>query len=333
MERTEHGVTAPAPGVARPVPGADGGPGPGRPDPGPAVRLDAVVRRQGAFTLGPLDMSVPSGLVTGFVGPNGAGKTTAIKAMLGMIGIDAGSIDVLGAAPGARHDRVGVVLDTVALPPEWTAVSAAGNLGRFYPGWDRDLFDELLVRLDVPPRVRVKDLSRGQGVKLRLVLALAHRPELLILDEPTSGLDPVARLDVLDVLRDFLVEEGRTILFSTHITSDLEQIADHLHIIGAGRTRFAGPLTDLTEQWAMARGPVSALTPAAEAALAGTRRNGAGAFSGLIRVSDTAAFGPDVVVEPPSIEEAVAAMTRGPRSAYGAARPRPVASAAPAQEH
>ena len=320
-EAGREGVNGPAPvDAARPVPAS-------------AIRLDAVVRRQGTFTLGPLDMTVPTGLVTGFVGPNGAGKTTAIKAMLGMVGIDAGSISVLGGAPGARHGRIGVVLDRLALSRDWTAVSAARSLERFYPDWDRDLLDDLLTRLDVPARVKIKDLSRGQGVKLQLALALAHRPELLILDEPTSGLDPVARLDVLDVLRDFLVEEGRTILFSTHITSDLEQIADHLHIIGAGRTRFAGPLTDLTEQWAMARGPVSALTPAAEAALAGTRRNGAGAFSGLIRVSDTAAFGPDVVVEPPSIEEAVAAMTRGPRSAYGAARPRPAASAAPAQEH
>ena len=320
-EAGREGVNGPAPADAA------------RPAPAGAIRLDAVVRRQGTFTLGPLDMTVPIGLVTGFVGPNGAGKTTAIKAMLGMVGIDAGSISVLGGAPGARHGRIGVVLDRLALSRDWTAVSAARSLERFYPDWDRDLLDDLLTRLDVPARVKIKDLSRGQGVKLQLALALAHRPELLILDEPTSGLDPVARLDVLDVLRDFLVEEGRTILFSTHITSDLEQIADHLHIIGAGRTRFAGPLTDLTEQWAMARGPVSALTPAAEAALAGTRRNGAGAFSGLIRVSDTAAFGPDVVVEPPSIEEAVAAMTRGPRSAYGAARPRPAASAAPAQEH
>ena len=320
-EAGREGVNGPAPADAA------------RPAPAGAIRLDAVVRRQGTFTLGPLDMTVPTGMVTGFVGPNGAGKTTAIKAMLGMVGIDAGSISVLGGAPGARHGRIGVVLDRLALSRDWTAVSAARSLERFYPDWDRDLLDDLLTRLDVPARVKIKDLSRGQGVKLQLALALAHRPELLILDEPTSGLDPVARLDVLDVLRDFLVEEGRTILFSTHITSDLEQIADHLHIIGAGRTRFAGPLTDLTEQWAMARGPVSALTPAAEAALAGTRRNGAGAFSGLIRVSDTAAFGPDVVVEPPSIEEAVAAMTRGPRSAYGAARPRPVASAAPAQEH
>lgn len=310
-EAGREGVNGPAPADAA------------RPAPASAIRLDAVVRRQGTFTLGPLDMTVPAGLVTGFVGPNGAGKTTAIKAMLGMVGIDAGSISVLDGAPGARRDRIGVVLDCLALSRDWTAVSAARSLGRFYPDWDQDLLDDLLTRLDVPPRVKIKDLSRGQGVKLQLALALAHRPELLILDEPTSGLDPVARLEVLDILRDFLIAEGRTVLFSTHITSDLERIADHLHIIGAGRTRFAGTLPDLVEQWAMARGPVSALTPEAEAALTGTRRNGAGAFAGLIRTADTAVFGPDVLIEPPSIDEAVVAMTRGPepdrRSARSAA--------------
>ncbi len=299
-EAGREGVNGPAPADAA------------RPAPASAVRLDAVVRRQGTFTLGPLDMTVPAGLVTGFVGPNGAGKTTAIKAMLGMVGIDAGSISVLDGAPGARRDRIGVVLDAVALPREWTAVSAARSLERFYPDWDRDLLDDLLTRLDVPARVKIKDLSRGQGVKLQLALALAHRPELLILDEPTSGLDPVARLEVLDILRDFLIAEGRTVLFSTHITSDLERIADHLRVIGDGRIRFAGTLPDLVEQWAVARGPVSALTPGAEAVLVGTRRNGAGAFAGLIRTADTAVFGPDVLIEPPSIDEAVVAMTRGP---------------------
>lgn len=308
-EAGREGVNGPAPAdAARPVPAS-------------AIRLDAVVRRQGTFTLGPLDMTVPAGMVTGFVGPNGAGKTTAIKAMLGMVGIDAGSISVLDGAPGARRDRIGVVLDAVALPREWTAVSAARNLERFYPDWDRDLLDDLLTRLDVPARVKVKDLSRGQGVKLQLALALAHRPELLILDEPTSGLDPVARLEVLDILSDFLIAEGRTVLFSTHITSDLERIADHLRVIGAGRIRFAGTLPDLVEQWAMARGPVSALTPEAEAALVGTRRNGASAFSGLIRTADTAVFGPDVLIEPPSIDEAVVAMTRGPEPDRRSARP------------
>ena len=303
-----------------------------RPAPPPAIRLDDVVRRQGAFTLGPFDMIVPAGMVTGFVGPNGAGKTTVIKVILGMIGVDAGSISVLDGAPGPRHERIGVVLDTVALPGDWTAVSAARSLERFYPDWDRSLLDELVDRLDVPARVKVKDLSRGQGVKLQLALALAHRPELLILDEPTSGLDPVARLEVLDIFRDFLVEQGRTILFSTHITSDLERIADHLHVIDAGRTRFAGPLPDLFEQWAAARGPVSALMPEAESVLVGARRNGEGVFSGLIRISDTAVFGPDVLIETSSVDEAVAAMTRGPEPDRGCTHPT-AAPAALAENH
>ena len=319
-EAGREGVNGPAPADAA------------RPAPAGAIRLDAVVRRQGTFTLGPLDMTVPAGMVTGFVGPNGAGKTTAIKAMLGMVGIDAGSISVLGGAPGARHGRIGVVLDRLALSRDWTAVSAARSLERFYPDWDRDLLDDLLTRLDVPARVKVKDLSRGQGVKLQLALALAHRPELLILDEPTSGLDPVARLEVLDIFRDFLVEQGRTILFSTHITSDLERIADHLHMIDAGRTRFAGPLPDLFEQWAAARGPVSALTPEAESVLVGARRNGEGVFSGLIRISDTAVFGPDVLIETPSVDEAVAAMTRGPEPDRGCTHPT-AAPAALAENH
>ena len=129
-EAGREGVNGPAPADAV------------RPAPASAVRLDAVVRRQGTFTLGPLDMTVPTGLVTGFVGPNGAGKTTTIKAMLGMVGIDAGSISVLGGAPGVRHGRIGVVLDRLALSRDWTAVSAARSLGRFYPDWDQDLLDD-----------------------------------------------------------------------------------------------------------------------------------------------------------------------------------------------
>ena len=120
-EAGREGMNGPAPADAA------------RPELADAIRLDAVVRTQGSFTLGPLDMTVPVGMVTGFVGPNGAGKTTTIKAMLGMVGIDAGSIGVLDGAPGARRDRIGVVLDTVALPREWTAASAARTLEGFYP--------------------------------------------------------------------------------------------------------------------------------------------------------------------------------------------------------
>lgn len=276
-----------------------------------AISLDSVTRAQGPFTLGPLDMHVPTGLVTGFVGPNGAGKTTTIKAILGMVGTDAGTIRVLGDAPGTHHQRIGVVLDSVPLAREWTAVTAARALRGFYPCWDDPTYTDLLRRLAVPEDVRVRSLSRGEGVKLQLALALAHQPDLLVLDEPTSGLDPVARLDVLDVLREFLVEEGRSILLSTHITADLERIADHLHVLVAGHTRFAGPLSELTEVWALVRGPARSLTSEAEAALVGTRLTSGGTFEGLVATSDTALFGPEVVMEAPALDEAVAALTRG----------------------
>ena len=214
---------------------------------------------------------------------------------------------MLDGAPGTRHGRIGVVLDSLALSRDWTAVSAARSLGRFYPDWDQGLLDDLLARLDVPARVKIKDLSRGQGVKLALALALAHRPELLILDEPTSGLDPVARLEVLDILHDFLVAEGRTVLFSTHITSDLERIADHLHIIGAGRTRFAGPCPTSSSS---GRWPADRLRPDPRGRGRPDRnpaQRGGRLRRGCIRTADTAVFGPDVLIEPPSIDEAVVA--------------------------
>ncbi len=278
-----------------------------------AVRFDQVVRHQGGFTLGPLDLRVPVGMVTGFVGPNGAGKTTAIKAMLSMVKISSGRIQVLGDGPGAHHDRIGVVLDTMSLPLDWTAWAAATNLARFYPTWDQPGFTDLLDRLDVPRDVKVKDLSRGQGVKLQLALALAHRPELLILDEPTSGLDPVARLEVLDIFREFMLDEHHTILFSTHITSDLERIADYLHLIGNGQTCYAGLLAELGEEWGIARGPADAFSPAAREALVGARSTSGGALEGLVRLDDSARFGPQVLIEAPALDEAVAALTRKER--------------------
>ncbi|QWW20106.1 ABC transporter ATP-binding protein [Schaalia sp. 19OD2882] len=291
-----------------------------------AISLHRVVRTQGTFTLGPLDMHVPAGLVTGFVGPNGAGKTTTIKAMLGMTSIDSGSIRVLGNATGACHERIGVVLDALALSTEWTADSAARTLARFYPTWDQPYYESLLRRMDVPTHTKVRNLSRGQGVKLQLALALAHRPELLILDEPTSGLDPVARLDVLDVFREYLVDEGRTILFSTHITSDLERIADHLHIIGAGRTCFEGSMVDFEEGFVIARGPLSLLDGPSRAALIGMREH-SGSFEGLVRVGDTAVFGPQVVIETAQLDEAVASFIRDD------GRPRTDISTSTTKEH
>ncbi|WP_076463373.1 ABC transporter ATP-binding protein [Actinomyces mediterranea] len=285
-----------------------------------AISCSALVRIQGGFTLGPLDFAVPSGYVTGFVGPNGAGKTTTLKSILGLVKTHAGSICVLGAPVGQRHERIGVVLDSLALPHEWTAKTAARTLSRFYPTWDQRYFDELLERLDVPATVKVHNLSRGQSIKLQLALAFAHRPELLILDEPTSGMDPVARLDILDLFREYMVDERRTLLFSTHITSDLERIADHLHVIAAGRTCYAGPMTALSERLVVVRGPLASLNAKGRGVVHGLSERH-GVFEGVIDVANTALFGSDVLVEPVGLDEAIAALTRRRERTPSAASP------------
>ncbi|MCI1788410.1 MAG: ABC transporter ATP-binding protein [Actinomyces sp.] len=320
-------VTSPEPTAPSPV---------GEPSPLPAraadaaISLEGVTRRQGSFALGPLDVVVPRGLVTGFVGPNGAGKTTTIRTILGMASPDAGVIDVLGAPPGTRQDRLGVVLDTLALAPGWTPLAAARVLSRFYPAWNDVRMRDLLRRFEIPAETRVSDLSRGQRVKLGLALALAHDPELLVLDEPTSGLDPVARLDVLDVFREFMVDPTHTVLFSTHVLSDLDRIADRLVVICSGRIAFAGTPDALAETYAMVRGARDDLTPRAAASLIGARLSPSGTFEGLIRTCDTALFPPSALIESPALDEAVAAWTRNADSPAGAP---PTAAARPGEEH
>lgn len=287
----------------------------------PAIEVRGVTRRLGNFRLSEVDLVLPRGYVMGFVGPNGAGKTTTIKAVLGMIHPEAGTVRVLGRPaidPGLRS-RIGFVADQPFLVPEWRAPDAAAALAPFYPRWDGGRFDELTRRFEVPRDTKVKDLSRGQGTKLMLALALAHDPELLVLDEPTSGLDPLAREDLLDVLREFMLDERRSVLFSTHITSDLEKIADHVEVICAGRVTFAGTRDEMVEQYAVVRGGPDTLTPQAAAAVLG-RREGLASFEGLIWMRDSALFGPDTVIEPATIEDVVTHLGRDARRTEGALR-------------
>lgn len=280
----------------------------------PAVlEVRGLCKNYGRFQLGPLDLDLPAGFVTGLVGENGAGKTTLLKAVLGLVQPDAGSVRQFGGDRGRTGldlGGVGVVFDQLMVIPEWTASQAGAAVAPFCPRWDAGLFDDLLKRFRVASDARVGTLSRGEGSKLSLALALARRPGLLILDEPTSGLDPSARRDVIDVFAEFMAAgEQHTILFSTHITSDLERIADHLRILADGRLVESGPLPDVLERHAMARGPSSALPAAARAAIRGLRDVN-GVFDGLIASRDTALFGAEVLIEPATIDDIVIRLGR-----------------------
>lgn len=276
-----------------------------------AISVRGLTHTQGTFRLDGVDLELPTGLVMGFVGPNGAGKTTTIRALLGMIRPDGGSIELFdGREPGspAASTRVGAVLDQPFLSPDWKISGLTSRVGRFFPAWDDVLFRSLLERFDLPRDAHVGTLSRGQGVKVSLAVALAHHPELLVLDEPTSGLDPVSRADLVDLLREFMVDEQHSVLFSTHVTSDLDSLADLMLVIDGGRIAYSGTLDALREEFAMVRG-TERLSGEAESAVLGLRRTGA-RFDGLIRAASTPLFGPTTVIDTATTDDVVVHLAR-----------------------
>ncbi len=274
-----------------------------------AIRTTGLVRDFGRFQLGPLDLSVPVGYVTGLVGANGAGKTTLLKLLLGLQTPHSGSMALLGARVDeldtvAREDT-GVVFDAPFVLPDWTVRKAGRAIAPFYSRWDTDLFGALIERFHLPAKATVKSLSRGEGTKLMLALALAHQPRLLLLDEPTSGLDPATRRDLLDLFAEFMAaDETHTILFSTHITSDLERIADHVRVLSNGRLVEAGTVDEVLERYAVVRGPRRVLSAESRALIRGIHER-ADVFDGLIAATDTSAFGPDVVIDPATLDDIV----------------------------
>lgn len=216
------------------------------------IKVEHLTKRYNDFALSDASLYVEPGRVVGLIGSNGAGKTTMLKAILGLISVDEGEISLFGIDSGksrhaAQHDidsvkeRIGVVFDTCAFLTTMR-IKDVESLGRAsYSKWDSALFSNLCEKFDLGFKKQVKDLSRGMGMKLTLAFALAHHPDILILDEATAGLDPMARDEILDILRDFMSDETRGILMASHITTDLEKIADEVVCIDNGRILFSMP--------------------------------------------------------------------------------------------
>jgi len=266
------------------------------------ARLDSLRVRRPSFEIDGVSLDIPRGTVVGLVGPNGAGKTTIIRTLLGLVRPDGGRAELLGY-PSASTEalaRTGVVLDTPTAAPEWKVGSIGRRIGPFYPGWNQARFEELLARLSVPTRRTVGEVSRGQGVKLSLATALAQSPDLLILDEPSSGLDPAARREIGDIIREFMLDPDHAVLFSTHITTDLTDLADELVVLVGGRIAVRGAVDDVVAEYAMARGGGA---PPTERVL-GLQRSGA-QWSALIRMDDSAAFDRETVIDDASVDDII----------------------------
>lgn len=209
------------------------------------------------FSLRDVTLAVEPGQIVGFVGANGAGKTTTIRAALGLIKLDAGEVRLFGQRCGAdapdgqqRHlrSRVGLVLDTCPFPSTLKVGQIESLVGPAYPTWDRETFAGFINRFGLDPKTKVKDLSRGMGMKLQLACALSHNAKLLVLDEATAGLDPMAREELLDELLAFVADGQRSVLLSSHITSDLDRTADRVICIDNGSIMFDLPREDITDR-------------------------------------------------------------------------------------
>ena len=210
------------------------------------------------FALKDVSFSLPKGYVMGFVGENGSGKTTTIRSILNMAKIDSGKISVFGLDSVddtiAIKEKSGVVFDSIYLAEHLNIIQIEQQLKPFYKDWDSKEFFSRIKEFDLPEKKKTGEFSKGMKMKLMIAIALSHKAELIILDEPTSGLDPVARDELLDILLEYIEDENRGVLFSTHITADVERIADYVTILHDGKVWFTGEKDKLSEKYAVIKG-------------------------------------------------------------------------------
>lgn len=203
-----------------------------------AIEIKGLVKKYDEkFQLGKLDLTIPKGVIVGLIGENGAGKTTLLKAILNIIHIDSGTIKINGEdnKKEEKKENIGVVLDNMFFPEILTAKDIELAMRGIAKNWDTELYYNYLKEFSLPVDKPLKALSKGMRKKLEIATALSHHPDILILDEATSGLDPVVRNEILDIFLNFIQDENHTIILSTHITTDLEHVADKIVFIDQGK--------------------------------------------------------------------------------------------------
>jgi ABC-2 type transport system ATP-binding protein len=219
------------------------------------VEITNVSRRFGSkLALDNVSFRVPSGSVVGLVGENGAGKTTMIKHILGLLKAQSGTVRVFGLDPVADPvgvlSRIGYLSEEPDMPGWMRVHELLRYIAAFYPSWDPEYAEQLRKEFDLDPRAKIKQLSKGQRARAGLLIALAYRPELLLLDEPSSGLDPIVRRDILGAIIRTIADEGRTVLFSSHLLTEVERVSDQVAMIKSGRILFCDSMDSIKQSHA-----------------------------------------------------------------------------------
>lgn len=216
-----------------------------------AIEIMGLTKKYDGFTLDNISFNVPKGSIMGFIGQNGAGKTTTIRSLLNIIAIDDGSINMLGLDhikdEYAIKERIAVVFDELPFHDSFTGLALSKMFAGIYQSWNKEQFFGLCERFGLPMKKKLSKFSKGMKMKMQIAAALSHNAELLIMDEATTGLDPVVRNEILDIFREYLMEGDRSILMSSHITSDLEKIADSVTFIDKGKVLLSGYKDDILD--------------------------------------------------------------------------------------
>lgn len=276
-----------------------------------AIKTKNLSKSFGNFRLGPLDLEVKKGTITGFIGENGAGKSTTIKLILDVIARDGGGIEIFGKdikdLPVDYKYKIGFVFDDLFLPGSMKMDEIEKFHSLLYKNhWEKGTFYEFIDNFALPANVPINTFSRGMKMKLGLALAMSHGAEILILDEPTSGLDPVVRDDFLDILLEFIQDEDHTVLISSHILSDLEKIADYIAFIHKGELIFDEEKDDLSEKYGLVSLGDEEFQSLDKTALVGVRKHQFGREC-LVRREKMPA---NLDIERPSIEDIMVYMIK-----------------------
>ncbi len=269
------------------------------------------------FSLENINFQLDRGYIMGFIGPNGSGKSTTIKLIMNLIKKDSGDIKIFGM-DNIRHEKevkekIGFVYDENYFYDHVNIETMKKIIASFYKGWSDKIFNKYLKTFDLDPKKKIKNLSKGMKMKFSLALALSHNAELIIMDEPTAGLDPVFRREILDILYDLIQDENKSVFFSTHITTDLEKIADYITFINKGKMVFSENKDEVMEKYALVKGGIDFLNEETKKYFLGINKNSFG-FEGLTTsaniIKEITKKG-ELIIEKPSLEDIMVYTVRG----------------------
>lgn len=282
------------------------------------LEINGLVKRYPAFSLDSVSFSLPEGCVTGFIGANGAGKTTTIRSILNLAHKDAGTIKIFGLDAEEHEkeikDRIGIIMDGSYFYNDLSMRDMKNIIAPAYSKWSDADYQSYMDKFDLDPKQKISTLSSGMRMKYALVLALSHQAELLIMDEPTSGLDPLVRSQFLEIIKEYMKNGGKGVFFSTHITSDLDKIADMLILINGGKIIFQRNKDDLLDTFRTVKGNTTALNDQNKKLIRGLRVSAFG-FTGITdQVPEIKKEMPDVLLEKATIEDIMLAYIGGDNS-------------------